>query len=165
MFLKCHVCTTHLHFLIFIHQEKTGNLLQKLCSLRFSLIGYLNSRWDRRLYRVDHCRFGWWRIRCELVFLLVASAVGAFLTVLAQVNFAVLTADHGSMTFVTVSVTSFTIITVRYMPRTYLNPLVVLQTLLIMELQLTTNTLQAFAFIALKRSLLRATAGITLLTY
>lgn len=69
------------------------------------------------------------------------------------------------MAFAVVSVTSFTVVTVRDMPRTYLSPLMVLQTLLIVELELTARTLQAFAFIALKRSLLRATTGITLLTY
>ncbi len=162
---KCHFCTTHLHFLILINQEKTGNLLQKFRSLRFSLVGYLDSGRDGRLDRVDRSRFGWRRIRCELVFLLVASTVGAFLTVLTQVNFAVLAADHRSMAFATVSITSFTVVTVRDVPRTYLNPLVVLQTLLTVELELTADTLQAFAFITLKCSLLRATTRVTLLTY
>lgn len=91
---KCHFYTTHLHFLILINQEKTGNLHQKFFSLRFDLIGYLDSSRDSCLDRVDLCRFGWWRIGCELVFLLAAYTVGAFLTVLAQVNFAVLAADH-----------------------------------------------------------------------
>lgn len=69
------------------------------------------------------------------------------------------------MAFAIVSVTSFTVVTVRDVPRSYLNPLMVLQTLLTVELELTTDTLQAFAFITLKCSLLRATTGITLLTY
>lgn len=120
---------------------------------------------DRRLDRADHRRFGWRRVRCELVFLLVAPAVGALLTVLAQVDLAVLAADHRSMAFATISVTSFAVVTVRYMPGAYLNPLMVLQALLIVELELATDTLQALALIALKRSLLRATTGVTLLTY
>lgn len=69
------------------------------------------------------------------------------------------------MAFATVSVTSFAVVTVRYVPGAYLNPLMVLQTLLIVELELATDTLQALALIALKRSLLRATTGVTLLTY
>lgn len=70
------------------------------------------------------------------------------------------------MAFATVSIaSSFTVVTVRDVARTYLNPLVVLQTLLIVQLELTTNTLQALALITLKRSLLRAATGITLLTY
>lgn len=77
--LKC----PHLHFLILINQEKTGDLLQQFCSLRFDFICYFYSRWDRCPGRVARCRFGWRRVRRELVFLLVASTVCAFLTVLA----------------------------------------------------------------------------------
>ena len=161
------MCTTHLHFLILVHQQKTGNLLQKFYPLRFGLIGYLDSgRGDGRLDGFDlGSRLGRRRIRCELVFLLVASTVGAFLAVLAQVNFAVLAADHRSVAFATLSITPFTVVTVRDVPRSYLDPLVVLQAVLGVQIELTANTLQTSAFITLKCSLLRATTGIALLTY
>ena len=54
------------------------------------------------------------------------------------------------MAFAIVSVTTFTVVTIRDMPWTYLNPLMALEKLLAVELKLTTNTLQAFAFITLK---------------
>ena len=99
------------------------------------------------------------------MFLLVASTVGAFLTILAQVDFAILAADHRPVAFAIVSITSFAVVTVRDMPGADLNPLVALQTLLTVELKLTANTLQTFALITLEGGLLRATTGITFLTY
>lgn len=155
---------THLHFLILVHQEKTGHLY-KFCFLRFSLTGYLYGGLDRCRGRVDLSRFGRWRIRGELVFLLITSTVGAFLTVLAQVNFAVLAADHRPVPLAVVSIASFTVVTVGDVTWTYLNPLVVLQTLLTVELKLTPNTLQTSAFVTFIRSLLGATARITFLAY
>lgn len=158
----CELCAAHLHFLILINQEKTGDLFQHFYSLRFDLISYV----DRCLHRVDYSRLWWWRVRCKLVFLLIASTVCAFLTVLAQVNFAGLATDHGSVAFAIVSISfSFTVVTVRNMTGSYLNPLMVLQTFLTVDLTLASNTLQALAFITLNCSLLKATTGITLLTY
>lgn len=159
-------CITHLHFLILVNQKKTGDLFQQLHSLGFYLVSYLNRLQDRCLDRVGHSRFGRWRIRYELVFLLIAAAVCAFLTVLTQVNFAVLAADNRPVAFAILPVmSSFAIVTIRDVTRTYLNPLVVLQTLLTVQLELATNTLQAPAVITLERSLLRPTTSITLLTY
>lgn len=99
------------------------------------------------------------------MFLLAASTVGAFLTVRAQVNFAALAADHGSVALAGVSIASFAVVTVRDVPGADLDPLVVPQALLAVELELTADTLQAFALDALKRGLLGATARVTLLTY
>lgn len=121
---------------------------------------------DRCLDRVDHSRFGRGGIRYELVFLLIATAVRAFLTVLTQVNSAVLAADHRPVALAILAViSSFAVVAVRDVTRTDLDPLVVLQTLLTVQLKLATNTLQAPAVITLKRSLLRPTTSITLLTY
>lgn len=126
-----------------------------------NLDGYL----DRHLDRTGLCRFGRWRVRRELVFLLVAPTVGAFLTVLAQVDFAVLAADHRPVALAAVPVTSFTVIAVGDVPGAYLDPLVALEALLAVELQITADTLQTPTLITFKGSLLRATTGITLLTY
>lgn len=95
---------------------------------------------DGFLDRVGFCRFGW-RIRCELVFLLAAPTVGAFLTVLAQIDFAILAADHRSVTLAAVSMTFFTVVAEGNMPRTYRDTLVVLKSFLTVKLQLTLNTL------------------------
>lgn len=160
------LCTTHLHFLIFINQKKARDLFQQFCPLGFHVIGYLNRLQDSCLERVDHSRFGSWRIRYELVFLLISPAVCPFLTVLAQVDFAVLAADHGPVAFAILSVmSSFAVVTVGDVTGTNLNPLMVLQRLLAVELKLATNALQAPAVVTLKRSLLRASTSITLLTY
>lgn len=168
---------THLHFLVLINQEKTGDLLQEFCSMRFAVIGYLRGkqagggggwragRHGRRLDRDVLGRFRWWGVRHELVFLLVASTVGAFLAVLAQVDLAVGAADRRAMALAAVSIAPFTAVTVGDVSRSDPNPRVVLQALLAVELELTADTLQPFAFVALKRSLLRAPAGVTLLTY
>lgn len=159
-------CTTHLHFLILINQKKTADLFQQLCSLGFYLIGHLNRLQDRCLGRADHSRFGRGRIRYELVFLLIAAAVRAFLTVLTQVKLAALAADHRPVASAMLAIISpFAVVTVRDVTRTDLDPLVVLQTLLTVQLKLAANALQAPAVFTLKCSLLRATTGITLLTY
>lgn len=98
--------------------------------------------------------------------LLVASAVRALLAVLAQVDFAGLAADHGPVPLAIVSIRSpFTVVTVGDVARADLDPLVVLQALLVVELEFTADTLQAPALITLERSLLRAATGVTLLTY
>lgn len=100
------------------------------------------------------------------MFFLIATAVHTFVTVMTQVNFAVLAADHRPVAFAILAITSsFAVVTVRDVTRTYLNALVLLQTLLTVEFKLATNTLQAPAVITLKCSLLRATTGVTLLTY
>lgn len=99
--------------------------------------------------------------------LLIAAAVRALLAVLAQVDLAVLAADHrpvppGS----TLSLAGpFAGVTVGHVARGDRNPLVVLQALLVVELELAADTLQAAALVALERSLLRAAAGVALLTY
>lgn len=69
------------------------------------------------------------------------------------------------MAFAIIPVTSFTVVAIRDMAGAYLDPLVVLQALLTVELDLTADTLQASALITLICSLFRATTGITLLTY
>lgn len=98
--------------------------------------------------------------------LLVASAVRALLAVLAQVDFAVLAPDHGPVPLTIVSIRSpFTVVTVGDVARADLDPLVVLQALLVVELEFTADTLQAPALVTLERSLLRAATGVTLLTY
>lgn len=160
------LCTTHLHFLILVNQKKTGDPFQQFCPLRFYLLSYLNRLQGRCLGRADRSRFGRWRIRYELVFFLIAAAVHTFLTVLTQVKFAGLAADHRPVAFAILSISSsFAVVTVRDVTRTDLNTIMVLQTLLTVELKLATNTLQAPAVITLKCSLLRATTSITLLTY
>lgn len=129
-------------------------------------MGRLNSRRGGQLDGVDRRRFGWRRVGRELVPLLVASAVRALLAVLAQVDFAVLAADHGPVPLAIVSIcTPFTVVTVGDVARADLDPLVVLQALLVVELELTADTLQAPALVTLERSLLRAATDVTLLTY
>lgn len=99
--------------------------------------------------------------------LLVAAAVRALLTVLAQVDLAVVASDHGPVPpGATLSLGApFAAVAVGDVARADRNPVVVLQALLIVEFVLAADTLQAPALVALERSLLRAAAGVTLLTY
>lgn len=99
--------------------------------------------------------------------LLVAAAVGALLTVLAQVDLAVLAADHGPVpSAATLSLGApFAVVAVGDVARADGNPVVVLQPLLVVEFELAADTLQAAALVALERSFFRAAAGVTLLTY
>lgn len=90
--------------------------------------------------------------------LLVTSAVGASLTALAQVNFAVLAVDHGPLSSPAIGratvVAPFAVATVGDVPRPYLDPLMVVQALLTMEFQLTANALQAVTLLTFEGGLL-----------
>ena len=184
---------THLHLLIFIHKKETGHILQKSCCLSFVIIVSLNGGLSRRLsrslsgalsrglsgalsrgrsrclsrglHRVVQSKFRWWRVGCNWVFPFVSTAVGAFLTVLTQVQFAGEAADDRSVFLFRTPITPSATVTVRDVSRAYRHALVALLMFLTMEPCLTTDALQLLALITFERSLVRATAGIAFLTY
>lgn len=110
-------------------------------------------------------RFTGRRVRSERVLSFTDPAVSPFLTVQAQVDFAPLTSDHCSQpTPVRHPSVTFARIAIGYVARCDSDPVVVPHALLTMELQLAADALQAAAFVALEGGLVRATAGVALLT-
>lgn len=161
----CDICMTHLHLLVFIHKKEAGHIVQKFRCLSVGLMVC----WSRGLgggpHAVVHSRFQWRRVSCNRVFLFAPSTVGAFLTVLTQVDFAVEAADDRSVPLAAFRIASFATVTEGYVSRPYGHPLMVLQVLLGVEPGLTAEALQVFALITFKRSLFSAIAGVAFLTY
>lgn len=156
---------TNLHLLIFIHKKEAGHILQRFCRLSFGLMVCWSGGLSGGPTAVVHSRFRRRRVRCNRVFLFASSTVGAFLTVLTQVHFAVEAADNRSVPLAVFRCASFAIVTVGDVSRAYGHPLMVLQVVLAVKPGLTADALQVFALITFKCSLFRAIAGIAFLTY
>lgn len=152
---------THLHLLVLVDQEEAVDLLHQLCPLRTGPVVTSSSRIRRRLDGVDLGGSGWRRVRCQLVFPLVACAVRALLTVLAQVDSAARASHHRPVAFAAVPSAA---VTQGDVPGTEPDPLVAPETLLTVEPELAANTLQGSAFVALEGGLPEATAVTAFLT-
>lgn len=146
---------SYLHVFLFIHQKKAYDFLQ----FSFQRVQLFIPSAAVLLHGFRG------RVGCERVLSFTDPAVSPLLTVQTQVDFTSLTADHCSQPApVRNPPVPLAWIAVGYVARCDSDPVVVPHALLAVELQLAADALQAAAFVALKGGLVRATAGVTLLT-
>lgn len=141
----------YLHLLPLVHQKEAAHLLQ------LGLQG-LHLRLGRSHAVIPGGVGG--RVRGQRVLPLVDPAVGALLAVQTQVDLATLAAHRRPEPPAAVP---FARVTERNVARRDPNPVVVPHPLLAMELQFAAGALQAAAFVALERRLVRTPAGVVLL--
>lgn len=148
---------THLHLLFLINQKEAEHILY------FGFQGLHLSIPSSHTPILGVGR----RVRGKGVLSLVHPTVGPLLAVKAQIYFTALATDHSSQatTIHCAATVAFAGVAKRNVTRGDSDPVVVSHALLAMEFQLAADTLQAAALVTFKRSLVRASTGIALLTH